>query len=134
MIARLAVAAGLVAALASGPACASSAKAEMRQQWDFGIEMARRGAWKEALFRFRRSVELDPENALLRNNLAVALESVGDYRGAAREYRRALELDPKNERIRSNFDSFQTFYGDLLEQPGSPAPQAPAPATGGRGR
>jgi len=102
----------------------------MKQQWEFGIRMAQRGAWKEALFRFRRSVELDPDNALLRNNLAVAFESVGDYRGAGREYRQALDLDPKNERIRSNFDSFQTFYGDLLEggeAGASKPPQAKAP-------
>ncbi len=95
--------------------CASAAKTEMRQQWEFGIEMARRGAWKEALFRFRRSVELTPDHALLHNNLAVAYESTGKYREASREYLRALELDPGNEQIKANYTSFQTFYGDLLD-------------------
>ncbi len=131
MTVRLAVVACVAWALACGAAGASPGRGEMKQQWDFGIEMARRGAWKEALFRFRRSVELDPKNAQLRNNLAVAYESVGDYRAASREYGRALELDAKNERIRSNFDSFQTFYGDLLEpgsQPTGSEPPSQEPA------
>jgi Flp pilus assembly protein TadD len=127
-MARLAVAAAVATMLGTGAVQAASARGELREQWEFGIEMARRGAWKEALFRFRRSVEIDPDNALLRNNLAVAFESIGDYRSAGREYRRALELDPKNERIRTNHDSFQTFYGDLLEED---APHATSPAAPG---
>jgi Flp pilus assembly protein TadD len=124
MMARSAVAAWLALALAANASCASAAKAEMKQQWEFGVEMARRGAWKEALFRFRRSVELAPHNAELHNNLAVAYESTGDYRSAHREYQAALELDPKNERIRANFDSFNTFYGDLLEDEPVDRPQS----------
>jgi Flp pilus assembly protein TadD len=126
MTARLAVAAWLALALAANASCASAAKAEMKQQWEFGVEMARRGAWKEALFRFRRSVELSPRNAELHNNLAVAYESTGDYRNAHREYQAALELDPKNERIRSNFDSFNTFFGDLLEDKPADTPRSDA--------
>ena len=127
MMARLAVAAAMATLLGVGPVQAASGRGELREQWEFGIEMARRGAWKEALFRFRRSVELDPENALLHNNLAVAHESIGDYRSAGREYRRALELDPKNERIRANHDSFLTFYGDLIDENESRA-ETKAPA------
>lgn len=121
---RYAVAAWLAGVLAVGAAGASAAKAEMEQQWEFGVQMARRGAWKEALFRFRRTVELSPGNALLHNNLAVAFESVGDYRNADGEYRRALELDPKNERIKANYDSFQVFYGDQVDQAGGDHPQS----------
>lgn len=127
MIARLAVTAWLALALAAYVSCASAARAEMKQQWDFGVEMARRGAWREALFRFRRSVELVPRSAELHNNLAVAYESTGDYLNAHREYQAALELDPKNERIRANFDSFNTFYGDLLEDKPATAPQGDTP-------
>jgi Flp pilus assembly protein TadD len=126
MIARLAVTAWLALALAANVSCASAAKAEMKQQWDFGVQMARRGAWREALFRFRRSVELVPRSAELHNNLAVAYESTGDYRNAHHEYEAALELDPKNERIRANFDSFNTFYGDLLEDKPAAEPQSGA--------
>jgi Flp pilus assembly protein TadD len=130
MVARIVLATWLAGVALFSVGCASAAKSEMQQQWNFGIGMARRGSWKEALFRFRRSVELTPENALLHNNLAVAYESVGDYRKADSEYRRALELDPDNERIRANFTSFQTFYGDLLEPTQEPDSEAPAPQSG----
>jgi len=124
MVARLALVVCFAIMALGFAGCGSTAKSEMHDQWDFGIKMARRGSWKEALFRFRRSVELTPGNALLHNNLAVAYESVGDYRKADREYQRALELKPNNERIRANYSSFQTFYGDLLDTSEEAKPEA----------
>ncbi len=124
MVARLALVFWLAVLALGFVGCGSAAKSEMQDQWNFGIQMARRGSWKEALFRFRRSVELTPGNAFLHNNLAVAYESVGDYLKADGEYRRALELKPDNERIRSNYSSFQTFYGDLLDTSEEAEPEA----------
>lgn len=129
MVARLAFVVCFAVLAFGSVGCGSAAKSEMQDQWNFGIEMARRGSWKEALFRFRRSVELTPGNAFLHNNLAVAYESVGDYRKADREYRHALELKPDNERIRANYASFQTFYGDLLDTSEGTEPEVSASET-----
>ncbi len=80
-----------------------SAKEMMR----FGVEAAKHGLWREALFRWERTVQRDPDNARLRNNLAVAYESLGDYRRAGEQYKEALRLDPGNDEILENYESFK---------------------------
>src|SRR5690242_17371989 len=59
-------------------------------QRNFGVRMARMNLWREAMFRFRRAVQIDPGNAMAHNNLAVAYEANGDYDSALKEYREAL--------------------------------------------
>ena len=59
----------------------------------FGIEVARRGLWREARFRFEKAVLLDPDNAAALNNLAIALEQEGEFEKAREAYERALKLD-----------------------------------------
>jgi tetratricopeptide (TPR) repeat protein len=87
----------------SGPADALPAKEQVR----FGIMVARRGLWSEARFRFERAVALDPEYAAAYNNLAVALEQLGEFDGAREAYQKALALKPKNRNIQQNFELFQ---------------------------
>jgi Flp pilus assembly protein TadD len=89
--------------LASGYAEASPAKEQVR----FGIMVAQRGLWSEARFRFERAVALDPQYAAAHNNLAVALEQLGEFEGARKAYGKALELKPKNKNIQQNFELFQ---------------------------
>src|SRR4051794_39724262 len=48
-------------------------------QLSFGVDMARRGLWNEALFRFREAEKLDPENPRIQSNLAVAYEASGKF-------------------------------------------------------
>jgi Flp pilus assembly protein TadD len=77
------------------------------EQLRFGIEVARKGLWTEARFRFERAVELDPDNAEALNNLAVALEQQGEFDRARGAYERALKLKPGNLYIQQNYDLFR---------------------------
>lgn len=80
-----------------------SASDELR----FGVEVARKGLWQEARFRFERAVQLDPDNASALNNLAIALEQQGDFDKARESYERALKLKPGNLYIQQNYDLFR---------------------------
>ena len=79
----------------------------------FALEAARKGLWKEALFRWQMALEKDPNNARLHNNLAVAYENEGEYDLALKEYRIARRLDSGNRYIKDNYDSFIRFYQKL---------------------
>jgi Flp pilus assembly protein TadD len=91
----------LLAAGAAKPASSS------REELSFGIEVARKGLWQEARFRFERAVQLDPDNASALNNLAIALEQQGDFEEARAAYEKALELKPGNLYIQQNYDLFR---------------------------
>ncbi len=71
--------------------------------------MARMNLWREAMFRFRRAVEMNPSNALAHNNLAVAYEANGDFDNASKEYREAIRLDKSNQYIQKNYSRFVEF-------------------------
>jgi Flp pilus assembly protein TadD len=77
------------------------------EQLRFGIDVARKGLWTEARFRFERAVALDPENAQALNNLGVALEQQGDFDGARGAYEKALKLKPGDLYIQQNYDLFR---------------------------
>jgi Flp pilus assembly protein TadD len=91
--------------LAPGPAPA--AESNSAEQVKFGIEVAQKGMWREALFRFRRAAEADPENPSALNNLAVALEQMGEFDEARENYERALEIKPDDLYIQQNYDLFR---------------------------
>lgn len=78
-------------------------------QQDFGVEMARMNLWREAQFRFKRAVDLNPGDAMAHNNLAVAMEANGDFDNALKEYREALRLDRSNSYIQKNYSRFTEF-------------------------
>ena len=44
---------------------------------DFGVDMARKGLWSEALFRFQQADKAEPNTGRILNNMAVAYEAVG---------------------------------------------------------
>jgi Tfp pilus assembly protein PilF len=75
----------------------------------FGVRMAKMNLWREAMFRFRRATQIEPENAMAHNNLAVAYEATGDFDAASKEYREALRLDRSNEYIQKNYSRFVEF-------------------------
>lgn len=103
----IAVALFLIAIGCSSSSSGDVASAETQRR--FGVRMARMNLWREAMFRFRRAVEIDPQNAMAHNNLAVALEATGDMEGAAREYREALRLDRSNQYIQRNYSRYVEF-------------------------
>lgn len=73
----------------------------------FGIEAARKGLWLEALFRFEKATELDPDDASALNNLAIALEQQGEFDKARLAYDKALKLKPGDTYIQQNYDLFR---------------------------
>jgi Flp pilus assembly protein TadD len=73
----------------------------------FGIEVARKGLWLEARFRFERAVLLEPDNASALNNLAIALEQQGAFEKAREAYDKAIQLKPGNLYIQQNYDLFR---------------------------
>jgi len=76
-------------------------------QLDFGIKAAQKGLWDEAIFRWEKVVQSDPNSAAAHNNLAVAYEKKGYFEKAEIEYKKALQLNPKNEKIQSNYEKFK---------------------------
>src|SRR5581483_8375549 len=78
-------------------------------QDDFGVKMAQMTLWREAMFRFRRAVEINPADAMAHNNLAVAYEANGDFEEARKEYLEALKLDRSNQYIQKNYSRFVEF-------------------------
>lgn len=105
------LAALVLAALPVGVPAAQAADEERAvAENEFGVDVARRGLWKEAAYRWQRAVELDPTNARAHNNLAVGLERAGDFEEALEAYETALSLEPANENIRQNYELFREAY------------------------
>lgn len=91
--------------------CSANAVAHgPEDQLRFGVRMAQEGLWSEALFRFEKAHSLDPGNARVLNNVAVALEAAGRYDEALETYRKALELEPGNRDLQGNYARFVDFY------------------------
>ena len=68
--------------------------------------MARRGLWKEAVFRWERAIDFDPTYAEAWNNLAIGFEQQGLMDEAREAYETALDLAPNNLAIEQNYDLF----------------------------
>jgi Flp pilus assembly protein TadD len=95
----------LLPALAPSPLAAKDRSAE--QQVHFGLDVAQKGLWLEARFRFERAAALDPQNASALNDLAVSLEQVGEFDKARQAYEKALAIKPGDIYIQQNFDLFR---------------------------
>jgi Flp pilus assembly protein TadD len=108
MKARLAIFAVVVAgATLSGSPAFADARADAKAQVAFGINVAQRGLWREAIYRWEKAVELDPSYAAAFNDLAIAYEHEGQLEKARKAYGKALELDPNNSEIKQNFELFK---------------------------
>ena len=108
-----------VALLVIGSGCTSYSQTERaKSQIAFGSEVARKGLWREAAFRYEKAIQIEPNNAHAHNNLAVALEANGDFARALAEYKKALEIDPNNNYIRRNYARFAEFYTSYTKTTG----------------
>jgi tetratricopeptide (TPR) repeat protein len=79
-------------------------------QLEFGVDMAKRGLWNEALFRFRQAERERPGDPQVLNNIAVAYEALGLFEEALEAYRKALDVSPSNRDLRANYSRFHEFY------------------------
>ena len=126
----------------AGPAAAAGPATSRKAQLEFGVSMAKRGLWSEALFRFENARKLEPGSVSVLNNLAVCYEAAGRFEEALATYREALKIAPGNNALKQNYSRFAEFYqgykprkpaeakpaeGAPVETPAAPAP-APPPA------
>ena len=85
----------------------SCSRSIQSNQIKFGITAAQRGLWDEAVFRWKKAIQSNPNSAAAHNNLAVAYEMKGDWDEAKKEYAIALKLSPNNSHIKANFENFK---------------------------
>ena len=82
-------------------------RSDAKKQVDFGIAVAQRGLWREAIYRWERATQIDPTYAAAHNNLAIAYEHEGELVKARAAYEKALELEPDNTLIKQNYELFK---------------------------
>jgi len=132
----------LVATIALAGCASSPNTATAAGQITIGSRAARAGLWREAMFRYDKAVQLEPNNAMALSNLGVAYESSGEFEKAREVYLRALQNDRANPYIQKNYSRFSEFYQkyrkrepkvldggpDATATKGAEAAKPPAPA------
>jgi type IV pilus assembly protein PilF len=105
-------------ALVSAPAAWAGQRGQAKEQVEFGIQVAQRGLWKEAIYRWERAAQIDPTYAAAFNNLAVAYEHEGQLAKAREAYDKALALEPNNALVRQNYDLFKEINDRAAQKDG----------------
>jgi Flp pilus assembly protein TadD len=93
--------------LLTSAVASADVRGDSRSQVEFGIVAAQKELWKEALYRWKRAVDIDPTYAAAFNNLAIAYEHEGQFEEARKAYERAIEIEPNNALIKQNYDLFR---------------------------
>src|SRR5438270_13772784 len=94
------------AAMTASPSFAD-ARGEAKAQVEFGINVAQRGLWREAIYRWEKATQIDPTYVAAYNDLAIGYEHEGQLDKARKAYEKALQLDPNNSQIRQNYELFK---------------------------
>ena len=97
----------IACAFASSTPLLADARDDAKSQVEFGISVAQRGLWREAIYRWEKAVEVDPTYAEAYNDLAIGYEHEGQLDKARKAYEKALELAPNNSQIRQNYELFK---------------------------
>jgi Flp pilus assembly protein TadD len=110
------------------------AASPFQTQLSYGVQMAQRGLWAEALFRFQQAAKLDPQSGRAVGNLAVAYEALGKFPEAKTAYEKAVQLDPASPDLKRNQARFLEFFSGKAKAPAAgtapgPAPVSPPPPT-----
>ena len=103
---RVAILVACAATLTAVPSFAN-ARNDAKSQVEFGINVAQRGLWREAIYRWEKATELDPTYAAAFNDLGIAYEHEGQLEKARKAYEKAIELDPNNSQVRQNYELFK---------------------------
>lgn len=111
----------LLALLCSGGATVAAGR--VGQTLDFAVEMARKGNWREARFRWEQAASSLPNDPRILNNLGVASEILGDPEAADGYYRRARELAPRSATIAENLARFQALQDESGQDDDQPLDQ-----------
>jgi len=96
----------VIVSVAAAP-LAADARSDAKQQVEFGVAVAQRGLWREAIYRWERAAQIDPTYAAAHNNLAIGYEHEGEFEKARTSYEKAIELDPDNTFIKQNYELFK---------------------------
>jgi Flp pilus assembly protein TadD len=105
----------LLSTLAVAPV-AADARDDAKKQIEFGISVAQRGLWREAIYRWERAAQIDPTYAAAHNNLAIAYEHEGNLEKARAAYEKAIELEPNNAFIKQNYELFKEINDRTTRQ------------------
>lgn len=98
------------------PFAFSEPSEEVKGQIRYGIRAAKQDHWDEAIYRWRKALQLDPNNLMAHNNLAVAYEQMGEYELAMEEYQIAYRLDSQNQIVKNNLERFRDFFRKYQRQ------------------
>ena len=71
---------------------AADARDDAKEQVEFGIRVAQKSLWREAIVRWQQATKIDPTYAAAYNNLGIGYEHEGDLDKARAAYEKALEL------------------------------------------
>jgi Tetratricopeptide repeat len=103
----------------------------------FGVDMAQRGLWSEAFFRFQQAQRMEGAGGpRLLNNLAVASEALGKFDQALDYYKQGLAQAPGDAELKANYDRFVSFYesfrarGEEKDKPAAATATPPAADSG----
>ena len=87
-----------------------------KQKMRFASDMARRGAWREAMFRWERLHQELPKDRRVLNNLGVAAEVLGMADKALDYYGRSIDADRPDSVIDGNRSRFERFWKDAAPE------------------
>ena len=105
----------MLLAISAAP-LAADARSDAKKQVEFGIAVAQRGLWREAIYRWERAAQIDPSYAAAHNNLAIAYEHEGELNKARAAYEKAIELEPNNSFIKQNYELFKEINDRTTRQ------------------
>lgn len=106
---------------------AADARSDAKKQVEFGIAVAQRGLWREAIYRWERATQIDPKYAEALNNLAIAYEHEGELDKARVAYEKALELEPDNALIKQNYELFKEINDRTTRKDSQDSQDTPDP-------
>jgi len=86
---------------------------KLEQTLDFAVDMARKGNWREARYRWRQAEALSPDDPHVLNNLAVASEILGEPESARLYYDKAAAAGRRDAVISENQARFREYMRQL---------------------
>jgi hypothetical protein len=128
----------VLAVVQLGAGLPSAAAKDEKQARRFAADMAQRGNWREAQYRWEILASGLPEDPRILNNLAVASEALGEVEEARGYYEQAYAFSAGDERIEDNRRRFLRSLedrSDLEPQSGEESASVqPAPAAAKPGK